>query len=211
MSNSTVCINENNIVRLVGVLATPFEDSHVNHRIEFCKAQLRIKRLSGVEDLVPIVVNKSWLESRKVDVGMTLRVNGILKTHFKLDKYKCVQLYVFVNGYAIVPSNTPHENEVWLRAKMSQYREVHFRHTLSGKTVADFTVQQENRTNKHTFNFPCIAWGSCARWTAKVKPGTVLMIRGRLQSRTYDKQISKLESISIQTQEISVNKIEEVI
>lgn len=211
MSNSTVCINENNVVHLVGVLATPFVKSHVNHKIEFCKAQLRIKRLSGIEDAVTIVVNKSWLENRKVDVGMTLRINGILKTHFKLVKYKCVELYVFVNGYAVVPIDTPHENEVWLRAKMSQYNKAFFRQTLSGKTIADFTVQQENRNNKHTFNFPCIAWGSSATWVKNVELGTVLMIRGRLQSRIYEKQISELESISIQTYEISVNKIEEVI
>lgn len=210
MSNSTVCINENNIVHLVGVLATPFEDSHVNHKIEFCKAQLRIKRLSGIEDVVTIVVNKKWLETRKVDVGMTLRINGILKTHFKLVKYKCVELYVFVNGYAVVPIDTPHENEVWLRAKMSQYTKAFFRHTLSGKPIADFTVQQENRNNKHTFNFPCIAWGSCAIWLKDVKPGTVLMLRGRLQSRTYNKKVNDFSEISIQTHEISVNQIEEV-
>lgn len=163
MNISTVCTKENNHVYLIGTLASSFTYSHKNHDREFWKATLNVKRLSGFEDSVPIVVDRSHLETISVHEGMVLKVHGILRTHFKLAKYKSLELYVLAYALSIVPDDTKHINEVYLRAKMSKYSKPVLRFTPFGRQIASFTLQQENKNCDHTFNFSCIAWGRAVR------------------------------------------------
>lgn len=209
--NSTVCNNENNYVRLTGVLVTPFAYSHINHDKEFWKATLGVKRLSGVEDLIPIVMEKKYLEDITLCEGAVLKIRGILRTHFKPSKYKSIELYVLGYEVTAISGEFEYENEVYLRAKMSKYAKPILRFTPFGRQIITFTLQQENRNCKHTFNFSCIAWGSSARRIANVEAERILTIRGRFQSRVYEKRIDNMNSIFIQTHEISVNKIENIV
>lgn len=211
MNISTVCNETNNSILLVGNLSTPFVDSHKNHGRSFCKATLNVKRLSGVEDLIPLVVDKAYLEMLNIKEGMTIQVKGILKTYFRPTQYKCVEMYVFADVLTVLPSNTPHRNEVWLRAKMSMYHHPVLRFSPLGRQLVDFTLQQGNRYSKHTYNFQCVAWGSVAREITRLEQGKIVTVVGRLQSRIYNKQTEYDTVIPIMTREVSVCRLLETI
>lgn len=211
MNNSTVCTRSNNSVSMVGVLATQFLYSHSNHGKELHKAKLKVKRLSGVEDIINVVTDKRNLKRLDVKPGMTLRLKGVLRTHFQLAEYKCVELYVFADELNVVPCDTPHQNEVYIRAKMSMYHKPNLRVSPFGRQLTDFTLQQENRNNKHTFNFQCVAWNGLAKRITRFEPGTVLTVLGRLQSRNYEKQVDECKVVKIMTHEVSICRILESI
>ena len=74
-------------------------------------------------------------------------------------------------------------------------KDVELRYTQSNKAVCNFTIAQDNRfsTNengeKETNFFHCIAWGGLAENMQKyVGKGSMIGIKGRLQSRSYTKQ-----------------------
>ncbi len=212
MNNSTVCNSANNRVSLVGILATTFEKNYGDNREGFVRAILKSRRFSGVYDTITLIVHKYDLEGLELKVGTTVEIEGVLKTYYKPSKYKTVHTYVFVNAINILPADVPHQNEVWLRAKLSIYHKLDLRFSPFGRQILDFTLSQEQENNpQYTYNVPCIAWYSNARSLAKVMPGSILVIRGRLQSRIYEKVRPGMQPFPIQTHEVSISEVLEVI
>ena len=67
-------------------------------------------------------------------------------------------------------------------------REPVYRRTPLGREICDVMLAVERKYGRRDF-LPCILWGSLARMAASCPPGTVLDLWGRLQSRTYIKQL----------------------
>ena len=65
-----------------------------------------------------------------------------------------------------------------------------------------------NRTYNKSDYIPIIAWGRNARFGKSLKVGDNIKIKGRIQSRTYQKRISEDEVVSRVAYEVSVNRIE---
>lgn len=211
MRISFLCNSENNRVSLVGVLARPFVDSHLNHGTEFMTAVLKVKRHSDVEDTITLVVSKERLGGDIPKLGTTLEVEGILKTYYRPDRFKSLHIYVMVTAIGTLPDDVPHQNDVWLRAQISQYNKLALRRSPSGRQILDFMVQQGDRNSyKRTYNFQCIAFGSLARNLAKAKLGSTIVFRGRLQSRIYNKVTLENDVVKILTHEVAVNEVLEL-
>lgn len=212
MNNSIVCSSENNRVSLVGILSTTFEKNYGDNREGFMRAILKVRRFSGVYDSITLIAHKHDLEGLELKVGTTVEIEGVLKTYYKPSKYKTVRTYVFVNAINILPADVPHQNQVWLRARFSGYHKIELRFSPFGRQILDFTLSQAQENNsKYTYNVPCIAWNSDARSLAKVSPGSILVIQGRLQSRIYKKVCPGMQPFSILTHEISISEVLEVI
>ena len=71
--------NENVGVFSGTVLAEP-EFSHENHGEDYFRFPLRILRLSGAEDVVPVVVSRSQLEFRPIHPQNRLTVEGEIRS-----------------------------------------------------------------------------------------------------------------------------------
>lgn len=208
MSISFLCNSENNRVSLVGVLARPFVDSHLNHGNEFSTAVLKVRRRSGIEDSITLVAMKKDLEGIDLKIGTTLEVEGLLKTYYKPDRFKSLNIYVSVTAINTLPDDVPHQNQVWIRAQISIYNKLALRKSPLGRQILDFMVQQGDRnSHKRTYNFQCIAFGSLARRLARVELGSTIVFNGRLQSRIYDKVTPENEVVKILTHEIAVNEV----
>ena len=206
-TNREVLIPETDEVFLVGDFIYSCEESHRNNGTIFYRTVLRTMRNSGEFDYVPLVLDeKDKLVAMQDD---TVRLKGSVLTHYKPGKYKNVLMYVMVREIEKVPSNTPHENVVYLAGDMSHYVEPDLRVTPLGRQICDFVVQRKHRTRDYTYNISCVGWGRTAKLISCIEKGRKIAIKGRFQSRVYWKAENgdELNKIPIRTHEISVTKL----
>lgn len=206
-TNREVLSPETNEVFMVGDFLYSCEESHRNNGTIFYRTVLRSMRNSGEFDYIPLV-----LEEKDKFVAMqgdTVHLKGVVLTHYKPGKFKSVLMYVMVREIEKVPSNTPHENIVYLAGDMSRYVEPDLRMTPLGRQICDFVVQRKHRTRDYTYNISCVAWGRTAKLIFCIGKGRKIAIKGRFQSRVYWKTVDgdELNKIPIRTHEISVTKI----
>ena len=96
------------------------------------------------------------------------------------------------------------ENQIFLNGflcKAPIYRKTPF-----GREISDILVAVNRAYNKSDY-IPCIAWGRNARYMANLEVGANIKVRGRVQSRTYQKRIGD-EMEERVAYEVSVSKIE---
>ena len=72
--------NNFNRVRLCGRAAGEPELSHINHGESFYRFPLSVERLSGQEDLLPVILPRRLLEEHPVHTGDTLTLTGQLRS-----------------------------------------------------------------------------------------------------------------------------------
>ena len=201
-TNREVLTPDTNEVYMVGEMLYSCEESHRNNGTIFYRTVLKVRRNSGELDYVPLV-----LEEKDKTVAFkddTVRLKGLVLTHYKPSKYKNVLMYVMVREIEKVPSNTPHENVVYLAGDMSHYLEPDLRVTPLGRQICDFVVQRKHRTRDYTYNISCVGWGRTAKLISCIEKGRKIAIKGRFQSRVYWDELHKLP---IRTHEISVTKL----
>ena len=206
-TNREVLTPDTNEVYMVGEMLYSCEESHRNNGTIFYRTVLKVRRNSGELDYVPLV-----LEEKDKTVAFkddTVRLKGLVLTHYKPSKYKNVLMYVMVREIEKVPSNTPHENVVYLAGDMSHYLEPDLRVTPLGRQICDFVVQRKHRTRDYTYNISCVGWGRTAKLISCIGKGRKIAIKGRFQSRVYWKVENgeELHTIPIRTHEISVTKL----
>ena len=78
------------------------------------------------------------------------------------------------------------ENSIYLEGYVC--RETISRHTWTGIRITDILLAV-NRPYKGTDYLPCISWGKYAQLAASFSVGAHIWIRGRIQSRDYEKDI----------------------
>ena len=192
--------NNKNVVELVGKLTNickvwSFED-HFTY-----EATLSVTRDSGIIDQIQILVKDISIEdliSELVEVkgqfrSRDLDINGKLK----------VELYVYADS--IKPINTLFKTSIQMTGYIC--KKPILRTTPSGKQIADLLVACNYNKDKTAY-IPVIAWGKCARNSGKYTVGTQVSIQGRIQSRTYTKELNdsivefivhELSAISVET------------
>lgn len=84
------------------------------------------------------------------------------------------------------------------------YRKIPFKREISDLLIA------VNRYYGKSDYIPCICWGRNARYAAGFEIGDEIVIRGRIQSRTYEKKISDTEFETRTAYEVSANMIEKI-
>ena len=65
-----------------------------------------------------------------------------------------------------------------------------------------------NRAYGKSDYLPCICWGRTSRYAADLPIGSLVKIRGRIQSREYQKKLENDEVINRIAYEVSVSKME---
>lgn len=206
-TNREALFPECNEVYMIGEFLYSCEVSHKNNSTVFYRTVLRVRRNSGEYDYIPLVLEE---KDRFVALqGDTVCLKGLVLTHYKPGKFKNVLMYVMVREIEKVPSNTPHENVVYLAGDMSHYVEPDLRMTPLGRQICDFVVQRKHRTRDYTYNISCVGWGRTAKLISCIEKGRKIAIKGRFQSRVYWKAVNgdELNKIPIRTHEISVTKL----
>ena len=178
--------NENRAL-LRGTAAAEPVLSHETHGVVYETFPLAVRRLSGSEDRVNVLVPRVLLEQRPVTEGMELEVEGEVRS-FNNKSGKGSRLVITLYAKELRPAAGEHENQLLLAGVLCKPPVV--RRTPLGRDICDLMLAV-NRRYGRTDYLPCIAWGSLARRCAELAPGNRVELEGRLQSRVYTKRLGE--------------------
>lgn len=175
--------NENRGVFSGLVLSEP-EFSHENHGEDYFRFPLQVERLSGVEDVLPVVVSRTLLEQFPVLAGEKVEVEGEIRS---FNNRSGVGAKLVLTVFARIISAAPEgedSNEVALSGVIC--KPPVYRHTPMGREITDLTLAVNRRYGRSDY-LPCITWGGLARIAAQLQVGDRVQLQGRFQSRNYTK------------------------
>lgn len=209
--------NENNIATFIGTMVSDFSIHHTTKNQNFYTFDLRVKRLSDNYDIIPIIVSESYYNCIDPDVkpGSRLYCNGEVRTYNEsyVDSNGNTKYHVKVFVYAYEITNNISEefndtNFVHLNGHLC--KDPVLRTTPNGRSITDLVVavgRNSSVRNKSDY-IPTIAWGTNAISASNISKGDGVSIRGRFQSRTYNKKIGENQTMLKISYEVSVDDIE---
>ena len=175
----------NNKILLRGRLSAPPAPSHVNHGVEYFLLPLSARRLSGAEDHLNVIAAKEQLSGLSLMEDSPLTVRGEVRT---FNNRSGVGSRLVVSVFARTLSCEEGEDENRLELSGTLCKPPALRSTPLGRTICDMILAVNRRYGRADY-LPCIAWGSLAYRCGAMVVGDQLSLEGRLQSRTYTKEV----------------------
>ena len=147
-------------------------------------------RSSGYVDELPICISERLVDLDTIVPGVIVKIEGQVRTFNKRNEQNNkshLVISVFVRKLEIIDKEDRNDyNEVELHGFIC--RDTHYKITSLGRKVCEVMVAVNRRYGKSDY-IPCVAWGRNAGWVNTLEVSTRLQIKGRLQSRTYQKKI----------------------
>ena len=194
-----------NAGRFVGRVLSEPVFSHENHGEDYFRVMLRIDRLSGAEDTLPLLVSRTQLEQSPVFAGERLAAEGEVRS-FNNRSGVGSRLVITVLARSVLPGVGEPCNQVWLRGTLC--KPPILRRTPLGRDICDLLLAVNRRYRRADY-LPCIAWGRLAQECGEMTTGDPLWLNGRLQSRTYLKNLGEVTQERTAF-EISISSLEPV-
>lgn len=202
-------LRENNKVQVTGKIISGFTYSHEVFGEKFYTVDLAAPRLSGTEDIIPLMVSERLMDVRQNCSGCTVEVTGKFQSYNRQEEAKRrLILFLFVKEIRDTELvGGDQSNQIFLEGYIC--KEPVYRKTPLNREIADLLLAV-NRSYGRSDYIPCIAWGRNARYAAGFQVGTRIRIWGRIQSREYTKKLSETESEVRTAYEVSVSRLEVV-
>ena len=193
--------NENNAAMVAGVVATEPKKYDCCGEM-FYAFDLSVMRMSGAIDLIP--VNMPVVLCEELNFGDRISLVGQVRTYNRVVDGKSRLFVVF---FALETADyTDYINEIELTGFFCK-PPVH-RTTPLGRDICDAQIAV-NRDRQKSDYIPLIIWGRTARLISRLDVGAHVNVKGRLQSRVYQKQTEQ-GVVEKTAYEVSVNRIKEV-
>lgn len=209
--------NENNIATFIGTMVSDFAVHHTSKNQNFFMFDLKVKRLSETYDLIPIIVSESCYNSLDPEIkpGSRLYCNGEVRTYNEMyvDSQGDTKHHVKVFVYAYeVTNNVAEDSDDVNFVHLNGYlcKDPVYRVTPNGRSITDLVVaiSRKNSLRNKSDYVPAIAWGTDAISASNsLVKGDGVSIRGRFQSRTYNKKIGDNKTMLKVSYEISIDDI----
>ena len=194
---------ENNVLKLCGVIESAPVLDHEVFGEQFYRMELKVPRLSGTYDLLPVTVSERLMEG-EVAPGMQIGISGQLRSYNKVIGGSGRLLLTAFAQQLETPDETQNPNTVQLTGAIC--KPPSFRTTPFGREIADLMLAVNRSFGKSDY-IPCIAWGRTARYAATLQVGDKLCIQGRFQSREYQKQMPDGNVINRIAYEVSISRL----
>lgn len=177
---------ENDII-LHGRLEENPRISHSNHGETFWSFPLAVCRLSGTQDRLNILVSERMLSETPMQQGDEITVQGEVRS-FNNRSGLGSRLVITVLARQLV--REPGQDDNRLRLTGVLCKPSVFRCTPLGRNICDMMLAVNRRYGRADY-LPCIAWGTLAHRCAALDVGDTVKLEGRLQSRTYTKNLGE--------------------
>lgn len=198
--------HENNQVALRGRIVEEPIYSHSLYGEKFFTLMLEVPRLSGVTDMLPVMVSDRLMHLMDVTVGDEIAVIGQLRSYNRLvDGRNRLILTVFARHISPPEDLPDNPNQVLLEGYVC--RTPVYRTTPFGREITDLLIAVNRPYNKSDY-IPVISWGRNARYAETLEVGQKVFIHGRMQSRQYQKKLTDGEVENRTAYEVSVSYIE---
>ena len=195
---------KNNRVYFMGEIVSEATFSHEVYGEGFYEFFVKVMRLSGQADVLPVTVSERLIQGNDLKIGSTLCALGQFRSYNKLEGGRSrLMLTVFVREIIeVAPSKNP--NSIVLSGYIC--KPPVYRTTPFNREIADLLVAVNRAYNKSDY-IPCIAWGRNARFVQNLRVGDRIALSGRIQSREYQKRLSEEEVVTMTAYEVSVSKL----
>lgn len=203
---------ENNYAEIAGVLSNPLKYDHEINGEKFYSSAVSVKRLSGVSDVIPIMISERLVGEKKMEEMSAVMVSGSFRSHnIKTESgKKKKKIHVFVDEI-ILPNETGDVkwgNEIHLEGYVCN--DVSFRKTTTFRKVAEFLLCVHRPYGRRDY-IPCLCWNRNALFARDTFiPGTKVSLNGRIQSRGYSKKIGGSTELLV-AYEVSASDVEIII
>ncbi len=201
---------ENNKVVIAGTVAGELAFSHEVYEEVFYTFMLDTPRLSETQDTVKVTISEKFLAGGSIDVGDRVIINGQFRSYNNFTNVgNKLILTVFVKDIRRMLDDEEEEslNSISLTGYIC--KKPVYRTTPFGREIADILLAVNRSYNKSDY-IPCIAWGRNAKFADCLNVGDKVSIKGRIQSREYQKRLSETEVESKVAYEVSVSRLETV-
>ncbi len=195
---------KNNKVYISGEIVSDAVFSHEIYGEGFYEFFVKVMRLSGQADILPITVSERLIQGAMLGKGKCICAVGQFRSYNKIENGKSrLMLTIFVRelvdeGAGRNPNNILLSGYI---CKPPVYRTTPF-----NREIADVLVAVNRAYNKSDY-IPCIAWGRNARFVKNLCVGDKVAISGRIQSREYQKRFSETDVKTMTAYEVSVSKL----
>ncbi len=195
---------KNNKVYVMGEIVSDATFSHEVYGEGFYEFLVKVMRLSGQADILPITVSERLIKGGELEKGKTVCALGQFRSYNKLENGRSrLMLTVFVRE---ILNETPDKNPNSILLSGYICKPPVYRTTPFNREIADVLVAVNRAYNKSDY-IPCIAWGRNARFVRSLSVGDKVAISGRIQSREYQKKLSETDIRTMTAYEVSVSKL----
>ena len=174
-----------NEIMLHGRMGAAPQVSHSNHGEQFYTFPLTVCRLSGAEDRLNVLVPERLLAACALQTGDEVTVRGEVRS-FNNRSGQGSRLVITVLARTLVQEPGQDDNRLKLQGVLC--KPAIFRCTPLGRNICDMMLAVNRRYGRSDY-LPCIAWGTLAHRCAALEVGDSVRVAGRLQSRTYTKNL----------------------
>ncbi len=201
---------ENNKVVVVGTVVSDLDFSHEVYEEKFYTFMLSAPRLSETEDTIRITISEKFLVGLSLCIGMRVVIRGQFRSYNNFTNIgNKLILTIFVKDIREINEDEEYENSNSICLNGYICKQPIYRTTPFGREIADILIAVNRSYNKSDY-IPCIAWGRNAKYAETLSIGDNVEIKGRIQSREYQKKISETEVESKTAYEVSVSRLEVV-
>ena len=195
---------KNNKVYVMGEIVSDATFSHEVYGEGFYEFFVRVMRLSGQADILPVTLSERLIHDGMLGKGKNICALGQFRSYNKIENGKSrLMLTVFVRELLEeLPSKNP--NSILLSGYIC--KPPVYRTTPFNREIADVLIAVNRAYNKSDY-IPCIAWGRNARFVRSLSVGDRVAISGRIQSREYQKRYSETDVKTMTAYEVSVSKL----
>ena len=193
-----------NIIHLRGHVCQNLQFGHELFGEQFYTTTLRVPRLSGAEDFLPITLSERLLLDAPITAGSLLCLEGQLRSYNKVVEGSGRLLITAFAQRLLPEDNDENPNRVQLTGALC--KPPSYRTTPFGREIADLMLAVNRSYGKSDY-IPCITWGRTARYAAGLKTGDKVQLVGRFQSRNYQKQLPDGTVITKVAYEVSVSRL----
>lgn len=199
--------DSNNYAELVGIAESEPEFSHEIYGETFCLFMLSVPRLSGVSDHIRIIASERLLSDIPIVPGDKVAITGQFRSYNATENgSNRLVLSVFARDIKYADdTEAKNPNSLYLNGFVC--KEPVYRTTPFGREICDLLLAVNRTYNKSDY-IPIITWGRNARFCRHITIGSNLKIRGRIQSRVYQKRIGEDDFIEKTAYEVSVCRME---
>ena len=195
---------KNNKVYVMGEIVSDASFSHEVYGEGFYEFFVKVMRLSGQADVLPVTVSERLIQESMLAKGKTICALGQFRSYNKIDNGKSrLMLTIFVRELLPEPPDK-NPNSILLSGYIC--KPPVYRTTPFNREIADVLIAVNRAYNKSDY-IPCIAWGRNARFVKNLSVGDKIAISGRIQSREYQKKLSETDIRTMTAYEVSVSKL----
>ncbi len=198
-------LKENNTIKIRGTVVSDVELSHEVFEERYYKFFIETKRLSEMNDVLPVIVSEKLIDINTISQGDIVYIDGQIRSHNFPVKNRKSRLVLSIFAKHINIENYEDDtslNEVRFQGYIC--KKPIYRMTPLGREITDVLIAI-NRAYKKSDYIPCILWGRNAKFCEGLPIGSKVNIVGRMQSRNYSKKISEDETVDMVAYEVSTS------